>query len=190
MSLKLRLFWSLLFGTFIIISGCNPDRKEKIYILANTQSHDDLVWNEHEHFFPEDFNRTQALVDVKELMKLNDSQRKLYDQIIADHYAYPRFKMPISDSEPDYIIALSDYIGVKLQPTGKSEDISLEEVGNFNVLSLDSLVQIVPGLEYLQYSRSQEEIEKNEFDLYLILTDSTKGRARVFPVETIIEEYE
>ena len=186
---KMPRFYLGLFLIFCIILGsCSRQQKDDIFILVDKEKLQIPEWSNFQHLFPEDFERTEILVNIGDLQKLNPQLRAIYDSIQQEHYYSSIKKLP--GSKEIYYLAFSQYIAVRFVPTGKRQNISLKEVNELNFIPLDSATQLIPGLEYEQLEILGEIKEPQPFQFHLILVDSANVTAEIFPVETIIEEYE
>lgn len=162
--------------------------KVKVYVLYDPKKDERINWSQFQNLFPSDFDRTKTLADIGELLKLNKNQLKIYDSIIAGYYSQPHLVK--ENNGNNFYLTINQNEDVLLKKTKKVKEISDKEMVDFPIISLDSIIKIIPGLEYFQLkTRNKVEFIEN-LVIHIIVPESDSKTFVIYKVEPIINHYD
>lgn len=159
---------------------------KNIYVLYEPNKDQFLNWRKNQDFFPTGFNPGRAMYEVEEILALNQEQKKLYDSLINNYFKTPRIRQRNSQ----FFIPISPYASVLLEIKGKKKEVDLKEVEDLNIISLDSLIKVTPGLEYHQLKNSRKLKTRQNVNFHLVIPDSSSNEAEILPFKPLLEEYD
>lgn len=162
---------------------------DNVYIVFDIEKDVDkeLNWSKYSQLFPKNFNPKNTLVNIGELQKLNKEQRLKFDSIKNNFYKYPYKILTLENNERIYSISINPNLRVKLKSVNRKR-IELHTLKSLNILSLDSLIQIIPDLEYLQLKNRNNSIKMIENVRFNVI-ELDKNKATSIEVEPIVIEY-
>ncbi|RAV28476.1 hypothetical protein [Sinomicrobium soli] len=159
--------------------------KEKVYILFDRER--DVFkkpdWSKYIGLFPPDFDPEKAS-DIEQLAKLNEKQRKQYDNIRKILYKYPRKVISFTNENRKYVIMLSSKEAIEYTIIS-TKPVDYEESKSFDVIPVDSVVNITPGVRF-----AHSEEKNNNLLFNIIEIDSINKKAFISQVKPIIVEYD
>lgn len=175
-------------GTILYFKYQQEQKEKKVYVLYDPVQDMKIDWEQYEHLFPAGFEPTLAVVEIGELLKLNEQQKEMYDSIQNDYYSQLHLKR--SDSGNRFYLPLSPITSINFREMGSVRRISEDELPGFNLISLDSLVKITPGLEYFQLKNKNNVEKTDNLSFHIIEKVPESELARIYRVRPIVEEYD
>lgn len=154
--------------------------KDKIYIVFDVQkdSYLPVDWGEYASLFPENFNPMLIRENSSELSKLNDKQRFKFDSINHVLFKYPRKTIQTKDGFREYSIGVANGLALGFTVLDSSK-IELRKIQDLNVISVDSLLQLIPEL---YYALPQRKSKGGDRKFYIIVQDQSKAmKLKVVP---------
>ena len=147
----------------------NIFQKDKVYILFNVQKDKDtsINWARYTDLFPKNFNPNRTIVDISELSKLNKRQKLKYDSIRNIFYKYPCKIIPYVNKSKKSSLSITKDIAVAFKILNKKE-IKKSKINSLNILSLDSIIKLIPDLDPSQSSNIEFYILELEGDKGII----------------------
>ena len=123
--------------------------KDKIYIVFDVQKDSCLPidWGEYASLFPENFNPMVIRKNSSELSKLNDKQRFKFDSINHVLFKYPRKTIQTKNGIKKYSIGVANGLALGFTVLD-SNKIEVKKIEDLNVISVDSLLQLIHELYY------------------------------------------
>ena len=106
-------------------------------------------------------------MDISELSKLNKKQKLKYDSIRNIFYKYPRKIITIENKSKKYSLSITKDIAVAFKILNKKE-IKKSKINSLNILSLDSIIKLIPDLDPSQSSNIEFYILELEGDKGII----------------------
>lgn len=192
--MKKNVFIALLVLIFLVIGGNLiwqnkiDKEKEKVYILYDSDEDEKINWSEFQHLFPADFDPNKTRVEIGEVSKLDENQRKIFDSIKAEYYS--KLHLVKEKNGNNFYLTINPNEAILFEKIRKVKQISNEEIAGYPIIALDSLITIIPGLEYFQLKNS----EKMEFlehpNFHIIEPVPGYGTFNIFQVQPTVESYD
>ncbi len=162
--------------------------KVKVYVLYDPDKDERINWPQYKNIFPEDFDHTKILVDIGELLKLDKNQLKIYDSIIAGYYSQHRLVK--ENNGENFYLTINQNEAVLLKKIKKVKEISDQELVDYPIVSLDSVIKIIPGLEYLQLKNSEKMKFIDNLNFHIIEPAQGSDIFKIYQIEPIVEHYD
>ncbi len=159
--------------------------KDNLYILFNSEKDNDVVldWKNYKHLFPNDFSPKQARTRIGEPSKLNEIQKAKFDSIENSFYKYPRKIIKTENGIKHYSVAVNQNAGINFEQLNTREMLDIE-IEDLNIISLDSLTNIISGLGY--FHKAIKEVKKIQFRI----VDLSNKKVTLIKVRPIFVEYD
>ena len=160
--------------------------KDKIYIVFDVQkdSYLPVDWGEYASLFPENFNPMLIRENSSELSKLNDKQRFKFDSINHVLLKYPRKTIQTKNGIKKYSIGVANGLALGFTVLN-SNKIKVKKIEDLNVISVDSLLQLIPELYYALPQNKSKSVGR---EIYIIERD--KDKATKLKVVPFVREYD
>lgn len=189
---KILVLLSLIIMGLIIIYYSdlkNSLFKNDVYIIFDVkqENYKEFELSKYAHLFPKDFNPEKVIIDKRELLKLNKKQLIKFDSIKKELYQFPHKIITLDNNKRVFSIAVNSNIEIKFKSVNRKK-IKSSTLNTLNILSLDSLIQIIPDLEYLQLKKGRNNIKKLE-NIRFNIIELDKNKVTVIEVEPIVIEY-
>lgn len=160
--------------------------KDKIYIVFDTQK-DKYVpvdWSKYESLFTENFNPMMIRENISDLSKLSDEQRFKFDSIHDVLFKYPRKTIQTKNGVMEYSVGVANNLALGFMVLDSSK-IEVKKVKGLNVISVDSLIKLIPELHYALPQSKSKDVDQ---EFYLIVQD--QGKAMKLRVVPFVREYD
>jgi len=163
--------------------------KNDVYIIFDTEkdTYKGLDWSKYTHLFPKEFNPKNVLIDLNELLRLNNRQQLQFDSINESFYQHPYKIIELQNNKRVFSISVDPNIAIEFVSISR-KNIKLSKLNSLNILSLDSLIQIIPDLEYIQSKRRRNNIKRFE-NIRFNIIELDKNKATIIEAEPILIEY-
>lgn len=122
--------------------------------------------------------------NILELSKLNDEQRFKFDSINDVLFKYPRKTIYSINGVKEYNVAVANGLSLDFKVLD-SWQIEEKRIKDLNVISVDSLLALFPGLYYLPIHDKSRDVGR---EFYIIEKDDGKAmKHRVAPFISIYD---
>lgn len=171
---------------FILYWEFYKDEKIKsVYVFYNPENEERLNWLEHQKLLP---NLNMRNLNPEIILGLSEKQRKIFDSIRDQYYSQPHLVK--ENNSNNFYLTINSNESVVLEKLKKVKQISSEEIADYPIISLDSLIQLIPGLEYFQLKNRNEVEFIENLVFHIIEPESDSGTFVIYKVEPIVEHYD
>lgn len=164
------------------------EKKEYIYVQYDPDKDIRLKWSNFQYLFPSDFDPSKTMVEMGELLKLSENEKRLYDSIENQYFS--QLHLLKENNGYNFYLTIDPNTSVFLKKIKKVNQISGEKLIDYPIISLDSLIQIIPGMEYLQLKNSHKMKILDDINFHIIVPQEGSDNYIIFEVIPIIEHYD
>lgn len=192
-NMKQKFLAIYLILTVLIVAGgiflwqSRYEKKENIYVLYYPNKDIRLNWSNFQYLFPKDFDPSKTM-EIAEILKLNENEKRLFDSIENQYYS--QLHLLKENNGNNFYLTIDPNTSVFLKKIKKINKISREEIVDYPIISLDSLIKLIPGMEYFQLKDSDDLKILDDINFHIVVPQEGSDNYNIFEIHPIIEHYD